>query len=295
MLNKFLVVFALAFLAFFAPARAQTYDNCDTGTCATGAPAHPVFMVHGVDGAITNFGTMTTYLTGRGWTENTDLFRIDMDVSCSSDDYCVEVPGHDSGTLVFESYARCLAAYIDLKAPCVAGVCPTIDLVGHSAGGLVSRYYAKFLANRSVDTLVTIATPNQGTTNACPGSCAGRSEMCDDTTLMLALNGETDLTLDETPGGSVNGPTHYATVFSEADLVVVPYCSAMLITNPSTYDASNMTCSDPPTRTNATMDTADDTAQCGVYNGSALGTGHTSMLSLANVHKHVCNNLRQGD
>lgn len=288
----------LVLVALFASAKApaQTYANCDTTTCSTAAPVDPVFLVPGLDGTPSNFGTLTTYLTGTpGYVENTNLFRINLATYCGANDYCSILSGDTTSTLVFESYARCLARYIDEKAPCVNGVCPRVDLVGHSAGGLVVRYYAKFLANRDVDTVVTIATPNNGTTNACPASCTGRSEMCYDTTLIDALNGETDMSLDMTPNGSINGPTHYASVYSEADVVVQPYCTPMFIQSPDAKDAQNMTCSDPPIYTNATMDNADGTRQCGVYNGSIFGTGHTSMLSLSNVHKHVCNNIKKGD
>lgn len=48
----------------------------------------------------------------------------------------------------------------------VAGV-STVDLVGHSLGGLIARYYVQRLGgHRRVETTVTIATPHAGTVTA---------------------------------------------------------------------------------------------------------------------------------
>lgn len=50
---------------------------------------------------------------------------------------------------------------------------PKIDIVAHSMGGLVARYYVKRLdGHRYVQTLVTLGTPHHGTSMAIPGMLA---------------------------------------------------------------------------------------------------------------------------
>ena len=53
--------------------------------------------------------------------------------------------------------------------------CESIDLVGHSQGGLVGRYYLQKLNGaQQVRHLVTLGTPHRGTRWACSGYLVGR-------------------------------------------------------------------------------------------------------------------------
>ncbi|MEH6377164.1 alpha/beta fold hydrolase [Streptomyces sp. KLMMK] len=99
-----------------------------------------------------------------------------------------------------------------------------VDLVGHSQGGMMPRYYVKFLGGADkVDDLVGIVPSNHGTKNPlaipagwtfCP-SCADQRWGSD---FMQKLNeGE------EAPAGP-----DYTVVTTRYDEVVIPYTSALL-------------------------------------------------------------------
>ncbi|RLU85022.1 lipase [Streptomyces griseocarneus] len=99
-----------------------------------------------------------------------------------------------------------------------------VDIVGHSQGGMMPRYYVKFLGGADkVNDLVGIVPSNHGTTNPlakpagwtfCP-SCVDQQVGSD---LLKKLNeGE------ETPAGP-----DYTVITTRHDEVVIPYTSALL-------------------------------------------------------------------
>ncbi|MBH1936776.1 alpha/beta fold hydrolase [Streptomyces sp. AV19] len=99
-----------------------------------------------------------------------------------------------------------------------------VDIVGHSQGGMLPRYYVKFLGGADkVDDLVGIVPSNHGTKNPlaiaagytiCP-SCLDQRAGSD---LLKKLNeGE------ETPAGP-----DYTVITTRYDEVVIPYTSALL-------------------------------------------------------------------
>ncbi|GHC42269.1 alpha/beta fold hydrolase [Streptomyces cinnamoneus] len=99
-----------------------------------------------------------------------------------------------------------------------------VDIVGHSQGGMMPRYYVKFLGGAAkVDDLVGIVPSNHGTKNPlaipagwtfCP-SCVDQQVGSD---LLKKLNEG-----DETPAGP-----DYTVVTTRYDEVVIPYTSALL-------------------------------------------------------------------
>ncbi|WP_308117809.1 alpha/beta fold hydrolase [Streptomyces anatolicus] len=99
-----------------------------------------------------------------------------------------------------------------------------VDLVGHSQGGMMPRYYVKFLGGADkVDDLIGIVPSNHGTANplakplgvtVCP-ACADQITGSD---LLTKLNEGT-----ETPAGP-----DYTVVTTRYDEVVIPYTSALL-------------------------------------------------------------------
>jgi triacylglycerol lipase len=103
-----------------------------------------------------------------------------------------------------------------------------VSIVGHSEGGLMPRYYIKFLGGAAkVRDLVALAPSNHGTVNpvALGGEltgCAACAQQRSGSSLLSQLNGG-----DETPP-----PVAYTVITTMYDEVVIPYTSAFL-TGPS--------------------------------------------------------------
>ena len=108
-----------------------------------------------------------------------------------------------------------------------------VDLVGHSQGGMMPRYYIKNLGGASkVNTLVGLAPSNHGTTlngiftlaSYFPGSnvlltdCPACQEQEAGSPFITNLNA----------GGETNPAVHYTVIESTNDEVVTPYTSAFL-------------------------------------------------------------------
>lgn len=110
-----------------------------------------------------------------------------------------------------------------------------VEMVGHSQGGMMPRYYIKFLGGaRYVDDLVGIAPSNHGTklvpsrnpiAGLLPGAvCVSCNQQAWGSAFLARLNAG-----DETPGG-----VSYTQIESREDEVVLPYTSAFLAAGPRT-------------------------------------------------------------
>jgi len=108
-----------------------------------------------------------------------------------------------------------------------------VDLVGHSQGGMMPRYYLKFLGGAAkVHTLVGLASSNHGTTvnglftlgsylpgaDAFFGLCQACEEQAAGSAFLTNLNA----------GGDTVPRVSYTVIESENDEVVTPYTSAFL-------------------------------------------------------------------
>jgi triacylglycerol lipase len=100
-----------------------------------------------------------------------------------------------------------------------------VSLVGHSQGGMMPRYYVKFLGGASkVDDLIGLAPSNHGTSNpgalllAGAGVCYSCGQQATGSAFLTNLNAG-----DETPG-----KVSYTAVETRYDEVVIPYTSAFL-------------------------------------------------------------------
>jgi hypothetical protein len=239
-------------------------------TCESTTPAQPVILVHGRNDAPSRWNTLVTNWSARGYTENVNLFRIDLSAYCTSNTFCAMLPAPDGtgATYVNESYANCLKRYIDEKVPCATdgdgGIsCPSVDIVTHSQGGVVARYYARFLASpREVNDMSNMSGPLNGIKNCgLAGACLGvNPEDCPDSAFMHKLNGvspEGDGTNDETPGATALGPVHYDTVVSTGDSVISPWCTAYYMMNPQTQQGDDYNCKSP----NYTLDADADSCK----------------------------------
>jgi pimeloyl-ACP methyl ester carboxylesterase len=147
--------------------------------------------------------------------------------------------GHLYGLADIAQSAHQLAAFTD-KVLASTGVAQ-VDLVGHSQGGMMPRYYMRFLGGAAtVHMLVGLAPSNQGTTVNGIGTLAtlfGRIGVpifslagCVSCTQQLA--GSTFLQRLNAGGGLSPGPS-YVVVETQYDEVVTPYTNAFLPTAPN--------------------------------------------------------------
>jgi triacylglycerol esterase/lipase EstA (alpha/beta hydrolase family) len=128
--------------------------------------------------------------------------------------------------------AQQLAAFVD-RVLAATGA-SQVDMVGHSQGGMMPRYYLKYLGGAAkVHTLVGLAPSNHGTTadglftlaTFFPGAnrfvgdlCAACVEQEAGSSFLTALNG----------GGETVAGVNYTVIESSYDEVVTPYASAFL-------------------------------------------------------------------
>jgi hypothetical protein len=208
-----LVVAAVAALAPAGVARGALEPGIsppganDWGCKPTAAHPYPVVLVHGT------FGDMTV-----SW----NLISPSLKLA----GYCVFALDYgDRGTGPIETSAGQLDAFVD-RVRAATGA-SKVSIVGHSQGGMMPRYYMKFLGGAPlVDDLVGLVPSNHGTTNplaphagiicpACVQQVAGSP-------FITNLNAG-----DETPGAA-----SYTVVTTRYDEVVTPYRSAYLAASP---------------------------------------------------------------
>jgi triacylglycerol esterase/lipase EstA (alpha/beta hydrolase family) len=115
-----------------------------------------------------------------------------------------------------------------------------VSMVGHSQGGMMPRYFIRFLGgDRVVDDLVGLAPSNHGTTivgdpsNPLTGATLGAScpacvQQAAGSAFLRRLNAG-----DETPGA-----VSYTQVVTRYDEVVVPYSSGFLAAGPRTTNVT---------------------------------------------------------
>jgi triacylglycerol lipase len=137
--------------------------------------------------------------------------------------YCVKLFSYPrAGTGPIPASARHLAAYVDRVLASTHA--QRVAIVAHSEGGVVARYYVRFLGGAAkVDDLVALAPPNHGTTTplVIPGAmlgCVACAQQTVGSTLLDELNA----------GNGTPAPVDYTTIATRWDAVVMPYQSAFL-------------------------------------------------------------------
>jgi triacylglycerol esterase/lipase EstA (alpha/beta hydrolase family) len=185
------------------------------------AHPRPVVLVHGTLGnSVDNWLGLAPYLESRGYC----VFSLDY--------------GQLSGVPVFyglgpiDKSAEQLSAFVD-KVLAATGAAKA-DVVGHSQGGMMPRYYLRFLGGAAkVNALVGIAPDNHGTdldglTNLLP-YFPGASDLLSSSAPGLAdqIVGSAFLTKLNAGGDTVPG-VHYTVIASKYDEVVTPYTSQFL-------------------------------------------------------------------
>jgi triacylglycerol esterase/lipase EstA (alpha/beta hydrolase family) len=181
----------------------------------------PVVLVHGTfANSIDNWLAFAPYLVNRGYC----VFSLDYG----------QLPGVPLFNALgpIDKSAEQLQVFVD-KVLAATGAAKA-DLVGHSQGGLMPRYYLKFLGGAAkVNTFVGIAPDNHGTTldgltNLLP-YFPGAEDLLSAVTPALAdqIVGSAFLTKLNAGGDTVPG-VHYTVIATKYDEVVTPYRSQFL-------------------------------------------------------------------
>jgi len=138
------------------------------------------------------------------------------------DGYCVFALDYGNrGTGPIEDSAAQLGDFID-RVLAATGA-RKVAIVGHSQGGMMPRYYMKFLGGkRKVAELVGLVPSNHGTTSPgallIPGCTACRQQAAGSEFLQKLNAG------DETPGKRIS----YTQITTRFDQIVIPFTSAFL-------------------------------------------------------------------
>ncbi|MEU8297341.1 alpha/beta fold hydrolase [Micromonospora sp. NPDC048909] len=187
--------------------RAATPTAADGTAQAAAAAAGPVIVVGGLSGIAAAYEPLAARLRGDG-------FRV----------FIYQLPGLGLGDIA--ASARSFAGYVDQVRAATGAA--TVDLVAHSEGGLVSRYYLKRLGGTAaVGRYVSLGTPQYGTYVANIlrflglGSCAG-VVACQQMTIGSAFLADLNAG-DDTPGA-----VRYTTVRTVQDELVRPTQNATL-------------------------------------------------------------------
>lgn len=94
-----------------------------------------------------------------------------------------------------------------------------VDLVVHSFGGLISRYYIQELQGKStVRNLVTVATPHHGTVTAFAGPGKSAQQLRPNSAFLTQLNAN----------GFAYAPVKYTSIWSNLDEIVIPPKNAIM-------------------------------------------------------------------
>ncbi|MET7456965.1 alpha/beta fold hydrolase [Streptomyces sp. NPDC005574] len=185
------------------------------------AHPRPVVLVHGTfANSVDNWLVLAPYLKDRGYC----VFSFDYG----------QLPGVPAfyGLAPIDKSAEQLRTFVD-KVLTATGTAET-DLVGHSQGGMMPRYYLKFLGGAAkVNALVGIAPDNHGTTLSGLAKLLpyfpGAADLLSTATPALAdqVAGSAFLT-KLNAGGDTEPGVHYTVLATRYDEVVTPYRSQFL-------------------------------------------------------------------
>jgi triacylglycerol esterase/lipase EstA (alpha/beta hydrolase family) len=185
------------------------------------AHPRPVVLVHGTFGnSVDNWLALAPYLVDRGYC----VYSLDYG----------QLPGVPlfNGLGPIDKSAEQLQVFVD-KVLASTGAAKA-DLVGHSQGGMMPRYYLKFLGGAAkVNALVGLAPDNHGTTlsglaNLLP-YFPGAEDLLSAATPGLAdqVAGSAFLAKLNAGGDTVAG-VHYTVIATKYDEVATPYSSQFL-------------------------------------------------------------------
>jgi triacylglycerol esterase/lipase EstA (alpha/beta hydrolase family) len=193
-------------------------------TCKpTAAHPRPVVLVHGTFADMSNsWQALSPLLKNNGWC----VFALNYGSYAGSGAIGVY------GTGEIRNSAQELNAFVD-QVRAATGA-PEVDLVGHSQGGMMPRWYLKFLGGAGeVNTLVGLSPSNHGTTvdgigllaRFFPGGSQFTGALCPACEEQIV--GSQFLAELNSGGDTVPG-VEYTVIQTRYDQVVTPYTSAFL-------------------------------------------------------------------
>ena len=216
--------FATGFVAGFltpnaAPAGANNWS------CKPGAEhPYPVVLVHGTfENMDDNWGGASPLLADNGYC----VFAFNYGGATSNSDI--------QGTGEIAASAAQLESFVN-KVLAATGSAK-VDLVGHSQGGMMPRYYIDFLGGAStVDKLVALAPSNNGTTLDGLTTLANALDALEPVNGLLGAACEacveqevgSSFLANLNAGGETVPSVSYTVIESDADEVVTPYTNAFL-------------------------------------------------------------------
>ncbi|MEV4310769.1 lipase [Actinocrispum sp. NPDC049592] len=223
-LRRFVALSTAALTAFglaAAPANAASGGINDWSCRPSAEHPRPVVTAHGLFGnGPGNFLAVAPMLAGQG--------------------YCVFTPTYGQsvlpgvgGTDYVQNSAKEFGQYIDKVL--AATKASTVDVVGHSEGGIMPRFYLKYLGGAAkVHHFVALAPPNHGTTMSgiaelaklFPGASqilvGGLCRAC------LQLVDGADFVRDLNAGGETQPGVRYTVIVSTTDFLVTPIATSFL-------------------------------------------------------------------
>jgi triacylglycerol esterase/lipase EstA (alpha/beta hydrolase family) len=204
-------------------ASADTSSGWNDYSCRPSADhPRPVVLVHGTfENSVDNWAVLAPYLVSKGYC----VFALDYGQLAGA-------PTGINGLGPVDRSAQQLGDFVD-KVLSATGA-SKVDIVGHSQGGMMPRYYLKFLGGADkVNTLVGIAPSNHGTTldgfTALLNYFPGIGDWLNATTPALTdqVVGSPLLTKLNAGGDTVPG-VHYTVLATDHDEVVTPYRTQFL-------------------------------------------------------------------
>jgi triacylglycerol lipase len=158
---------------------------------------NPVLLIHGIDDTGAVFDTMAGYLRQRSWSVHT----LDL------------IP--NNGDLGLDELAKQVDNYV------ATNFAPeqTLDLVGFSMGGIVTRYYIQRLGGiKRVQRLITIASPHYGTAIAYGSRRPGCVQMRTNSPFLKDLNSDATMLQQ----------LNFTSIWTPYDLMIVPANSSQM-------------------------------------------------------------------
>lgn len=158
----------------------------------------PVVLIHGYFHNLSGYFVLSQKLKKRGWTH---IYPINLNTYTST----IEAMAREIKKVVEEIIKKTKHK--------------KVDIIGHSLGGLVGRYYVQNLGGyKRVNNLITLATPNWGTALAIFGIGPSAKQMRPEAEFIDRLN--TDI--------NNLRKINFASIWSPFDSLVIPPTNAIL-------------------------------------------------------------------